>query len=94
MDVLRTPEDRYLDLPGYPYAPHYAQDLPGFEGLRLHYLDESKRDAAHTFLCLHGQSTWSYLYRKMIYEHAEAGHFAQEWGDDIARRALSAFGAN
>ncbi len=66
MNVLRTPDERFLDLPGYAYAPNYAQDLPGFAGMRLHYLDEGKRDAAHTWLCLHGQPTWSYLYRKMI----------------------------
>ncbi|MBE0622405.1 MAG: alpha/beta fold hydrolase [Burkholderiales bacterium] len=66
MNVLRTPDERFLDLPGYAYAPNYAQDLPGFAGLRLHYLDEGRRDAAHTWLCLHGQPTWSYLYRKMI----------------------------
>ena len=66
MHALRTPEARFDGLPGYAYAPHYATDLPGFEGLRMHYLDEGKRDAAHTWLCLHGQPTWSYLYRKMI----------------------------
>ena len=66
MHALRTPEARFDGLPGYAYAPHYATDLPGFEGLRIHYLDEGKRDAAHTWLCLHGQPTWSYLYRKMI----------------------------
>lgn len=57
MHTLRTADERFLDLPGYPYAPRYAQDLPGFEGLRLHYLDQGARDAAHTFLCLHGQPT-------------------------------------
>ena len=66
MHALRTPEARFDGLPGYAYAPHYATDLPGFDGLRIHYLDEGKRDAAHTWLCLHGQPTWSYLYRKMI----------------------------
>ena len=73
MHALRTPEERFLDLPNYPYAPRYAQDLPGFQSLRLHYLDEGKRDAAHTFLCLHGQPTWSYLYRKMIPLFVAAG---------------------
>ncbi len=66
MHALRTPDERFRDLPGYDYAPNYVQDLPGFEGLRLHYLDEGARDAAHTWLCLHGQPTWSYLYRRMI----------------------------
>lgn len=73
MHALRTPEERFLNLPGYAYAPHYVQDLPGFEGLRLHYLDEGSHDARHTFLCLHGQPTWSYLYRKMIPVFAAAG---------------------
>ena len=66
MNALRTPDECFLRLPGYPYAPHYVQGLPGFEGLRMHYLDEGAHDAAHTFVCLHGQPTWSYLYRKMI----------------------------
>jgi haloalkane dehalogenase len=73
MPALRTPDERFLDLPGYPYAPRYVQDLPGFAGLRLHYLDEGRRDAAHAFLCLHGQPTWSYLYRKMIPVFVAAG---------------------
>ena len=73
MHALRTPDARFNDLPGYAYAPHYATDLPGFEGLRMHYLDEGKRDAAHTWLCLHGQPTWSYLYRKMVPLLAGAG---------------------
>jgi haloalkane dehalogenase len=73
MHTLRTHDARFLDLPGCAYAPRYVQDLPDFEGLRLHYLDEGKRDAAHTFLCLHGQPTWSYLYRKMIPVFTAAG---------------------
>lgn len=74
MDVLRTEDSRFVGLPGYPFAPNYAEDLPGYEGLRVHYLDEGPRDAAVTFLCLHGQPAWSYLYRKMIPIFAEAGH--------------------
>lgn len=74
MEALRTPDDRFDDLPGYAFAPHYLADLPGYEGLRVHYLDEGPRDAAKTFLCLHGQPTWSYLYRKMIPVFAAAGH--------------------
>ncbi|WP_439817141.1 haloalkane dehalogenase [Zavarzinia sp. CC-PAN008] len=73
IQALRTPDDRFADLPGYPWAPHHVADLPGFEGLRLHYLDEGPRDAPHTFLCLHGQPTWSYLYRRMIPVFLEAG---------------------
>lgn len=74
MEFLRTPDDRFAGLPGFPFAPHYLEDLPGTGGLRVHYLDEGPTDAAHTFLCLHGQPTWSYLYRKMIPVFAGAGH--------------------
>lgn len=65
MELLRTPEERFAALPGFPYAPHYVADLPGYEGTRIHYLDEGE---AHNgvALCLHGNPTWSYLYRKMI----------------------------
>ena len=73
MHALRTPDERFAGLPGYTYAPHYLQDLPRFGSLRLHYLDEGRRDAMHTFLCLHGQPTWSYLYRKMIPPFVAAG---------------------
>ena len=81
-DVLRTPDERFNDLPGYPFAPHYIGDLKGYQGLRLHYVDESGATAApayapqKTFLCLHGQPTWSYLYRKMIPVFTQAGHRA------------------
>jgi len=65
-DALRTPDEHFDDLPGYPWAPHYLHDLPALAGLRLHYLDEGPRDAPLTWLCLHGNPAWSYLYRKMI----------------------------
>jgi haloalkane dehalogenase len=73
-DALRTSDDRFADLPAYRFAPHYLDDLKGFEGLRLHYLDEGPRDAKAVFLCLHGQPTWSYLYRKLIPIVTAAGH--------------------
>lgn len=66
MKTLRTLDDRFKDLPGFPFEPHYIDDLPGYEGLRIHYVDEGPRKTEHTFLCLHGEPTWSYLYRKMI----------------------------
>lgn len=80
-DALRTPDTAFASLPGYPFAPHYVDDLPGYEGLRLHYLDEGPRAASVTFLCLHGQPTWSYLYRKMIPVFAAANHrvIAPDW---------------
>ncbi len=65
MELLRTPEERFAQLPGFPYSAHYVDDLPGYEGTRIHYLDEG--EAHHgVALCLHGNPTWSYLYRKMI----------------------------
>ena len=73
-DALRTPDDRFEGLPGYPWAPNYIGDLPALAGLRMHYLDEGPRDAPITWLCLHGNPAWSYLYRKMIPVFLEAGH--------------------
>ncbi len=75
-DVLRTPDQRFDDLPGFSFAPNYLDDLKGYEGLRMHYVDEGPRDAEHIFLCLHGEPTWSYLYRKMIPVFTAAGHRA------------------
>ncbi len=62
MDVLRTPDECFAELPGYPFESRFAQ-LP--DGLRVHYVDEGPR-GAETVLLLHGQPTWSYLYRKVI----------------------------
>lgn len=69
VDILRTPDSRFSELPGYPWAPHYTE----IDGLRMHYLDEGDAAGAATFLCLHGQPTWSYLYRKMLPVFAEDG---------------------
>lgn len=71
---VRTPEARFASLPGYPWAPQYTATLPSLRGLRLHYLDEGPRDAGVTWLCLHGNPTWSYLYRHMIPVYLDAGH--------------------
>jgi pimeloyl-ACP methyl ester carboxylesterase len=73
-EILRTPDERFAHLPGFSFPPQYIVDLPGYQNLRLHYLDEGPRDADHVFLCLHGEPTWSYLYRKMISVFAGAGH--------------------
>jgi len=73
VNALRTPEDRFADLQDFPFPAHYVDDLPGYEGLRAHYLDLGPRDAERTFLCLHGEPTWSYLYRKMIPVMLESG---------------------
>jgi haloalkane dehalogenase len=58
-DVFRTPEEHFAGLPGFPFAPRYLEQ----DGLRMHYLDEGEGDPV---LCLHGEPTWSFLYRRMI----------------------------
>lgn len=73
IEAKRTPDSYFSDLPGYPFDPHYVDDLPGYEGLRVHYLDEGSKDSDRVFLCLHGQPTWSFLYRKMIPVFLESG---------------------
>jgi haloalkane dehalogenase len=66
IEALRTPEARFASLDGWDYTPHYIDDLPGYEGLRLHYVDEGSKQDGPVFLCLHGEPSWAYLYRKMI----------------------------
>lgn len=73
-DALRTPDAAFSSLPAYPWAPRYVSDLASLSGLRMHYLDEGPQDAATTWLCLHGNPAWSYLYRKMIPVWLAAGH--------------------
>ena len=74
MQVLRTPDQRFVDLPGYEFEPHYVEidDLDG-GALRVHYLDEGRPDAAPVLL-LHGEPSLSYLYRHMIPPLVAAGH--------------------
>jgi haloalkane dehalogenase len=74
MRILRTPAERFAGLPAFAFAPHYLEDLAGYRGLRVHHLDEGPRKAARVFLCLHGEPTWSYLYRRMIPVFVDAGH--------------------
>jgi haloalkane dehalogenase len=71
MEVVRTPDERFANLPGYSFTPHYVE----VDGLRVHYVDEGPR-AAHPVLMLHGEPSWSYLYRKMIPIVVAAGHRA------------------
>ena len=71
MEVLRTPDERFANLPGYDFQPHYVE----VNGLRVHYLDEGPADAAPVLL-LHGEPSWCYLYRKMIPAITAAGHRA------------------
>jgi haloalkane dehalogenase/tRNA(adenine34) deaminase len=72
MTSLRTPDERFANLPGFEFPPRYIESLPGFDELRLHYLDVGPA-AGPVALCLHGQPTWSYLYRKMIPAFVDAG---------------------
>ncbi len=72
-DALRTSDDRFRDLPDYPWAPNYLSDLPALDGLRLHYIDEGPAQAGRTWLCLHGNPSWSYLYRRMVPVFLAAG---------------------
>lgn len=67
MEILRTPEDRFADLPGFPYAPRYADTS---DGLRMAYVDEG---SGPVVLLLHGEPSWSYLYRKMVPVLVDAG---------------------
>lgn len=74
MKVLRTPDERFSSLTGYDFEPHYMQIDDGAGGqLRVHYVDEGPRDGRPVLL-LHGEPTWSYLYRKMIGPLADAGY--------------------
>ena len=76
IEFLRTPDQRFGGLPGFDFQPRYLEGLRGYEGLRVHYLDESPagQPSGRTVLCLHGQPTWCYLYRKMIPVFLAAGH--------------------
>lgn len=69
MDVLRTPDDRFVGLPDYPFAPHYTELS---DGIRLHHVDEGPADA-DVVLMLHGEPSWSFLYRRMVPVFAGAG---------------------
>jgi haloalkane dehalogenase len=67
MDVFRTPDERFENLPGFPYEPHYVE----VDGLRLHHVDEG---SGPTVLCFHGEPSWSYLYRHMLDRLVGEGH--------------------
>lgn len=69
MNALRTPDERFADLPGFAWTPRYLE----WRGLRAHYLDEGPRDA-RVLLALHGEPTWCYLYRRMIPPFLAAGY--------------------
>ncbi len=76
MEILRTPEDRFAHLADYEFEPHYVS-VPAGDGshqvLRVHYLDEGPRDSDELLLLMHGELSWSYLYRKMIPPLVDSG---------------------
>ena len=73
MNALRTPDERFAGLPNFPFAPHYVEVDDGEGGrLRVHYLDEGRPDAPAVLL-MHGEPSWSFLYRKMIPVLVDAG---------------------
>jgi haloalkane dehalogenase len=73
MQALRTPDERFVDLPDFPFAPHYVDVDDGDGGvLRVHYLDEGDRNAP-AILLMHGEPSWCFLYRKMIPVIVDAG---------------------
>jgi haloalkane dehalogenase len=67
MDVFRTPDERFANLPGYDFEPHYAE----VDGLRMHYVDEG---SGEPIVCFHGEPTWAYLYRRMLPPLVAGGH--------------------
>lgn len=72
-DVIRTPDACFEALPDFPWMPKYLETLEGYEGMRMARIDEGAQDAARVFLCLHGQPSWSFLYRQMIPEFLATG---------------------
>ena len=76
MESLRTPDERFANLPGFPFEPHYTNILSGDGGtLRMHFVDDGPSEATPV-LMLHGEPSWSYLYRKMVPIITGAGHRA------------------
>ena len=73
VEAVRTPDACFTDLPDFPWTPRYAENLAGYEGLRMALIDEGPEDAEQVFLCLHGQPAWSFLYRHMIPEFLATG---------------------
>ncbi|MCI0843695.1 MAG: alpha/beta fold hydrolase, partial [Chloroflexi bacterium] len=76
MEALRTPDERFANLPGWTFEPKYV-DIPDGTGgsMRMHYIDEGPADAAPVLL-MHGEPSWAYLYRKMVPVIVDAGHRA------------------
>lgn len=98
MSILRTPDSRFEGLPGFPFAPRYAELGIGGERMRMHYLDEGVGSRG-TILMVHGMPTWSYLYRRMIPPLVAAGfrcvapdHFGFGGSDKVAEDSWYSIG--
>lgn len=74
MQILRTPDDRFVNLRDWPHEPHYTEIRHDNQALRIAHVDTGPRDAKNVVLCMHGEPSWSYLYRKMIPVFTGAGH--------------------
>ena len=93
MRTLRTPDERFANLPGWPYEPRYVEIPDGDGGtLRVHYVDEGPADAP-PILLLHGEPSWAYLYRKMIPVLIAAGYRVRRAGPGRLRPQRQAHGA-
>lgn len=73
IEALRTPDERFAGLPDFDFHVGYVDDLTDYAGLRIAYVDAGPKDAERTFLCLHGEPSWSFLYRRMIPVFLESG---------------------
>jgi haloalkane dehalogenase len=73
VEALRTPDERFANLPDFDFPVEYVDDLPGYEGLRIARIDAGPKDTQRTFLCIHGEPSWSFLYRRMIPVFLESG---------------------
>lgn len=73
IEALRTPDERFANLPDFDFPVGYVDDLSGYEGLRIAYVDAGPKEAERTFLCLHGEPSWSFLYRRMIPVFLDSG---------------------
>lgn len=74
MQTVRTTDDRFANLPEWPYEPAYTEVHQGHVPLRIAHVDTGPHDASNVLLCMHGEPSWSYLYRKMIPHFVKAGH--------------------
>ena len=78
MKILQTPDERFLGLPDWPYEPKYtilkSSQSADAINLRIHHIDTGAGKSGETILCMHGEPSWSFLYRKMMASHIAAGH--------------------